>query len=397
MSTPHSSAEVVVDEGVIDLRERVGEHRDTRLPLVDLAADYEHHKADIDAAVGKVLERGDFILGEDVERFEEEFAALCGTTHAVGVDSGFSALELMLRAFDIGPGDEVIVPANTFYSTVRPIEVCGATPVLVDVDPDTRTLDPALAEQAITPDTSAIMAVHLYGHPADMTALKELCTRRSLLLFEDACQAHGGAVDASPVGSLGDCAAFSFYPSKNLGGIGDGGIVVTGDDQAADSVRRSRNLASTEKYHHDRGGFNRRLDTINAGALRVKLRTLHEMTRRRDVAAVRYIERLHDASIGLPTTAPWATHVWHLFVVELPNRDAVSTALDQHGVQNGIHYPIPIHLQDAFAPLGHSRGDFPVTERLCDRILSLPMHPFLHLDDVANISGIVRSVVDGPR
>ena len=366
------------------------------VPFVDIAADYRVHRYAIDQAVGAVLERGDFILGAATDDFEREFAAYCGTAHAVGVDSGFSALELILRAFDIGPGDEVITTANTFYSTVRAIEATGATPVLIDADPALRVMDPRLIEAALTTRTRALLPVHLYGHPVDMDAVNEIAHAHGLFVFEDACQAHGAWHRGRRAGSLGDAAAFSFYPSKNLGAAGDAGIVVTDRPDIAERVRRSRSLGSAVKGEHHAGGFNRRLDTLQAAVLRVKLPHLDVANEKRRVLASQYRAVLGDLGLGLPRTADWGDHVYHLFVIETPDRDRLAHELADRGIATGVHYPVPIHLQPAFASLGHGLGDFPVAEHLSRRILSLPMHPHMTHDDVEFVGDAVRASLLAP-
>ncbi len=384
--------QAIRDGQVIDLRrdhpESTGPTRS--VSFVDLASDYAAHAPELDHALRDVLHRCDFILGEATALFEEEFAAYCGVAYAIGTDSGFSALELILRAFGIGPGDEVITAANTFYSTVRPIEVVGATPVLVDADPVFRNIDPALIEAAITPATRAILPVHLYGHPADMAAIQDIARDYGLYVFEDACQAHGSRHRGARVGALGDAAAFSFYPSKNLGAFGDAGIVVTDRPDVAQRLRRLRNLGSARKHHHEEEGFNRRLDTIQAAVLRVKLRHLDEANSARRRVARWYRETLEPLDVEVPSVAPWAVPVHHLYVVETDSRDELAAHLDELGVATGIHYPVPIHLTPAFSSLGYSAGDFPVAERLAERILSLPMHPHLIPADVVHVAESVE-------
>lgn len=380
------------DDLIIDLRD----HRDAPaddprgVAFVDLVAGDSEFRDEIVVAMLGVVNRGDFVLGEDTERFEQEFASYCGATHAIGVDSGFSALELILRAFDVGPGDEVITSANTFHSTVRAIETCGARPVLVDCDPVSRNLDPSLLERAITNATRAILPVHLYGHPADMAAITELATAYGLLVFEDACQAHGSRHRGERAGSLSDAAAFSFYPTKNLGAFGDAGMVVTRHPHVDDRIRSLRNLGSKVKNQHDERGFNRRLDTLQAAVLRVKLRHLDEANQARRRVAGWYEEALGDLDVALPEIADWAEHVFHLYVIESERRDTLARDLLDHRIQTGIHYPVPIHLQRAFRSLGYAEGSFPESEALADRILSLPMHPAMTRDDVDLVAKAIR-------
>jgi dTDP-4-amino-4,6-dideoxygalactose transaminase len=349
----------------------------SRVPFVDLAAQGAAIREEVNEAVARCLARNDWILGEDVSAFEEEFAAYCETSAAVGMDSGLSALELLLRAFEIGPGDEVITPANTFIATALAISAAGATPVLVDADPATFNLDPALLEDAIGPRTRAIMPVHLYGQPADMDAIAAVAKRHGLVVIEDACQAHGARYDGRRAGSLGDAAAFSFYPSKNLGAYGDGGAVTTSDEQVLDRLRLLRNYGQRQKYVHETEGFNRRLDTLQAAVLRVKLRRLDAWNEARRRHAALYGELLAGIAIDAPAAQPWAEHVWHLYVIRTEQRDALKAFLGERGIETGIHYPLPIHLQQAFRHLGYARGSFPVTEAMADQLLSLPMFPEL--------------------
>jgi dTDP-4-amino-4,6-dideoxygalactose transaminase len=345
-----------------------------RVPFVDLAAQHAAIAEEVGAATTAALWRTDYILGRDVALFEQEFAAYCEAAHAIGVDSGTSALELILRAYDIGPGDEVITVANTFMATALAISYTGATPVLVDIDPQTYTLDVSLLSRAIGDRTRAIIPVHLYGQPADMDPILDLARRRGLVVIEDACQAHGARYKGRRVGSLADAAAFSFYPAKNLGAYGDGGMIVTNDERLAASARMLRNYGQREKYHHVVRGYNRRLDTLQASALRIKLKHLDSWNARRRQHADRYRQLLDTRDVVAPQEAGYAESVWHLFVVRAAERDALAAALASCGIATGIHYPVPVHLQPAYSDLGYRRGDFPVTERYADQILSLPMY-----------------------
>jgi dTDP-4-amino-4,6-dideoxygalactose transaminase len=364
--------------------------------FVDLGAEYRALKDEIDAAMAEVIDRGDFVLGAAVDDLERRFAAFCGTAYAIGVDSGWSALELTLRAHGIGPGDEVITAANTFMATAGAIEAAGARPVLVDCDPDTYNLDPVLIDAAVTKRTAAIIPVHLYGRPADMRPIVAVARSRGLVVIEDACQAHGAWYHGTRAGALGDAAAFSFYPAKNLGGFGDGGMVVTDSAEVAERVRLLRNLGSPVKYQHTTRGFNRRLDTLQAAVLGVKLGVLDDGNGRRRKAAEAYGALLSDFPIVTPFETPEVASVHHLYVIRCEDRDGMRRHLDERGVATGIHYPIPIHLQEAFAHLGGERGDFPVTEYLADRILSLPMHPNIEMDDIARVVTAIRSFYDRP-
>jgi dTDP-4-amino-4,6-dideoxygalactose transaminase len=337
-----------------------------------------------------MAERTDWVLGADVEAFEAEFAMYCGTRHAVGTDCGLSALELILRGYGIGTGDEVITAANTFIATVLAISHAGATPVLVDVDPVTRNIDPEQVERAITPRTRAIMPVHLYGRPAAMDAIGAIAAEHGLRVVEDAAQAHGARYRGRRAGALGDAAGFSFYPAKNLGGFGDGGAVVTDDDDLAASVRMLRDYGQRRKYDHAVKGLNRRLDTLQAAVLRLKLRRLDAWNARRRELAGRYTVALAGGAVTPPAGAGDDEEaVWHLYVVEGDDRDVLRARLTEGGVQTGIHYPVPVHLQPAYADLGLGPGSFPVTERLAGRILSLPMCPHLQDTDVDRVAEVI--------
>lgn len=361
------------------------------VPFVDLAAEHAPYRARLDAAVADVVDRTAFVLGEEVAAFEEEFAAFCGTAHAVGVDSGFSALELMLRAYAIGPGDEVITVANTFVATVAAIDAVGARPVLVDVDADTQCMSVDALSAAITPRTRAIIPVHLFGRVVPMEPIQALARRHGLLVLEDACQAHGARYRGRRAGALGDAAAFSFYPSKNLGAFGDGGMVTTDDAEVARRVRMLRNVGSREKYIHEIRGFNRRLDTIHAAVLRVKLEHLDTANDRRRDAAAAYSALLGNLPLGLPDPVAFGQHVFHLYVVQTEQRQALQQHLQERGVATGIHYPVPIHLQPGYDWLGYGTGAFPVAERLARQILSLPMFPTL---DIGQIAYVAKAMAD---
>jgi dTDP-4-amino-4,6-dideoxygalactose transaminase len=356
------------------------------VPFVDLRAQHRALRDELTQAVQRVMERADFALGEDVARFEEEFAAFCGTQYAVGVDSGLSALELSLRAFGIGPGDEVIVPAHTFIATAAAVTFAGARLILVDVDPTTYNMDVAQIEAAITPRTRAIIPVHLYGLPAKMDAILGLADKHGLIVIEDACQAHGALYKGRRAGSLGHVAAFSFYPTKNLGGCGDGGMMATDDAQVAERVRAMRNCGQKEKYRHELPPFNHRLDTLQAAILRVKLRYLESWIEARRRNAALYTKLLAGSGVVTPFEAPDSTHVYHLYVVRTLQRDALQAHLREQGIGTAIHYPIPIHLQPFYAQSGFRRGQFPVTEQLCDEILSLPMFPEMTADQVEYVA-----------
>jgi dTDP-4-amino-4,6-dideoxygalactose transaminase len=347
------------------------------VPFVDLAAQQRALAPELEAAASAMFRRTDWILGDELEAFEREFAAFCEADHAVGTDSGLSALELILRGYGIGEGDEVITAANTFIATVLAISQAGASPVLIDADPETDTLDPEALERAVTSRTKAVVPVHLYGRPAEMDAIQAVASRHGLRVIEDAAQAHGARYRGRRAGSLGDAAAFSFYPAKNLGAFGDGGAVVTGDPELAETIRVLRNYGQRRKYDHVVKGFNRRLDTLQAALLRVKLPHLDAWSEQRRRHAAQYGQLLEDAAVALPGSPEHVEHVWHLYVVRAPERDALRSALAERGIQTGIHYPVPVHLQPAYADLGRGPGSFPVSEEHAATVLSLPMYPEL--------------------
>ena len=357
-----------------------------QVPFVDLAAQYRTIAAEISEATSRVFQNGDFILGREVSLFEEEYAAFCESRYAVGVDSGTSALELALRAYDIGPGDEVITAANSFIASALAISHAGAKPVLVDVDPYTYTMDVASVESAITPRTKAILPVHLYGHPAHMDPIWQLADKRGLVVIEDACQAHGTRYKGRRTGSLGHAAAFSFYPGKNLGAYGDGGIVVTNDRAIAKRLEMLRNYGQKEKYQHMFRGYNRRLDTLQAAVLRVKLKYLEKWNAARRWNAVLYHKFLEGCGVVLPGEAGGAESVWHLYVIRTEQRDVLREHLISQGISASIHYPIPIHLQPAYRDLGYKRGEFPVTESYAQELLSLPMYAEMTQGQIEDVS-----------
>lgn len=345
------------------------------IPLVDLHAQYAAIRGDIDSAIQNVIDTTSFIMGPDVRRFEEAFAAFCGVTHCVGVSNGTAALELALRALQIGPGAEVITPSHTFIATAEAISNVGAKPVFVDIDPETYTVTPAAVTAAITPITRAILPVHLYGQPAAMTGLNEIAKQRGLVVIEDAAQAHGATWQGKMTGSLADAACFSFYPGKNLGAYGDAGAVTTNDAGLAEQIRLLRNHGRRSKYVHDIVGTNERIDTLQAAILAAKLPYLAKWTAKRQALAARYTELLANCEVNLPQVAPGATSAWHLYVIRTPRRDQLLHFLKENGVEGGIHYPVPLHLQPAYASLGYQRGDLPVTEAIADTCLSLPLYP----------------------
>jgi dTDP-4-amino-4,6-dideoxygalactose transaminase len=360
------------------------------IPFVDLKQQYRSIQADVDAAIAGVLQRGDFILGGDVAKFEEEFAKFSGARHCLGVANGTDALKLALEACGIGAGDEVMTTAHTYIATVLAISQCGATPVLVDCEPNYFLMDVSKIEAAITPKTKAILPVHLYGQCADMDPILDIAKRHNLVVIEDACQSHGATYKGKRAGSIGDIAAFSFYPGKNLGAYGDGGAITTNRADLADKVKLLRNYGQRVKYEHLVKGGNSRLDTMQAAVLRVKLRHLDAWNIARANAAAMYGEALAGKDLVLPRVAPHGTHVFHLYVVRTKDRAGLMKALDAAGSQHGIHYPIPIHRQVAMADLGYGEGSFPVAEEIAPEILSLPMFPELTREQVDRVAAAVK-------
>ena len=341
-------------------------------------------------AIDRVLVRAWFVLGEELDTFEGAFAKYLGANHAVGVGSGTDAIHLALRAAGIGPGDEVITVANTAVPTVTGICACGASAVLVDIDPTTFTLDPALIAEAITSNTKAIVPVHLYGHPCDMDAILAVAQKHSLVVIEDCAQAHGALYKGRPCGTFGEAAAFSFYPSKNLGAYGDGGAVVTHDPAIDKRLRMLRNYGESERYHHDCQGVNSRLDEIQAAVLSVKLPHLDAWNAARREHAEQYRDRLDGLPIRLPTEAEWATHCYHLYVVRSQERDGLREHLRTEGIGTQLHYPVPIHFQEAYACLGKASGSFPESESAASEVLSLPMYPELTSDAIETVARAIK-------
>ena len=361
------------------------------VPFLDLEALHATIRPELDAAWQRVMRGGQFIMGDELTAFEAEFARYCEAQHCIGVGNGLDALTLILRALDIGPGDEVIVPSKTFIATWLAVSEAGAVPVPVEPEADGFTIDPSAVEARITPRTRAIMPVHLYGHPADMTALADIARRHALALIEDAAQAHGARHRGRRAGSFGTAAGFSFYPGKNLGALGDGGAVVTSDPALAERVRRLRNYGSSRKYAHEEQGVNSRLDELQAALLRVKLRHLDDWNAARRAAVARYREALAGADVGLPVEAPHAESVWHLFVIRSRARDALQSHLAARGVSSVIHYPVPPHLQGAYRDAGWGQGALPLAERLAAEVLSLPMGPTLTPAQIEAVATAVRS------
>ncbi len=347
------------------------------IPFLDLKAQYNDIRAEVNLAIQGVLDSCQFTLGSEVEAFEQEFAAYCGASHGVGVNSGTSALHLALLAAGVGPGDEVITVPFTFVATVAAIRYTGAMPVFVDIDPHTFTLDPAAIEAAITPRTKAILPVHLYGHPADMDPILAIARRHGLVVIEDAAQAHGAEYKGRRVGSLGDLGCFSFYPGKNLGACGEGGMVVTDHPHYTKTLRMLRDWGAERKYHHTLLGYNFRMEGLQGAVLRVKLRYLEDWTEARRAAAVHYNQLFQGSGVQTPEAMPWARHVYHIYAVRSPDRARWQASLEAQGIQTGIHYPFPIHLLPAHADLGYAAGAFPHAERAALEVLSLPIYPEL--------------------
>ncbi|HYS27259.1 MAG TPA: DegT/DnrJ/EryC1/StrS family aminotransferase [Vicinamibacterales bacterium] len=359
------------------------------IPYLDLQAQYRSIKGEIDSAVLRVLDSTQYILGEEVAAFEREFAGYCQASQAIGVNSGTSALHLALLAAGIGPGDEVITVPFTFVATVSAICYTGATPVFVDIEPDYFTMDPSKVEAAITPKTKAIMPVHLYGQPADMDPIAEIARRRGLVVIEDAAQAHGSEYHGRRCGSIAEIAGFSFYPGKNLGAYGEGGAVTTTRADWAATCRTLRDWGQEKRYEHRLKGFNYRMDGIQGAILRVKLRHLEAWTERRRQVAEWYAAALDPDTVRMPKARPGCRHVYHVYVVRADDRDRLRDVLGRQGIQTGIHYPIPIHLQPAHADLGYHAGDFPVAEQVAREVLSLPIFPEMTRDQVQTVAAAV--------
>ncbi|MGR9404133.1 DegT/DnrJ/EryC1/StrS family aminotransferase (plasmid) [Rhizobium leguminosarum] len=357
------------------------------IPFLDLKAQYQSIKSEIDAAVLGVLASGQYILGEEVARLEQEFADYCDVKHAIAVNTGTSALHLSLLAAGVGPGDEVITVPFTFVATVSAICYAGARPVFVDVEPVTLTMDPARLEAKITARTKAIIPVHLYGQMADMDAIKAIADHYRIPVIEDACQAHGAQYKGARAGSIGTSGCFSFYPGKNLGACGEGGIVVTNSDDQAKTMRMLRDWGQEQRYHHLLKGFNYRMDAIQGAILRIKLRHLEAWTEARRAHGRRYSLLLGgSANLRTPVEITDRRHVYHVYAIRSRDRDQLQRVLTEEGIQSGLHYPIPVHLQKAHADLGYKAGDFPISEAAAREVLSLPIYPEMpawHIDQVA--------------
>ncbi len=363
-----------------------------KIPIVDLKLQHETLKEEICSAMLRVVQDSNFILGSELKTFEEEFAHFCGAEYGIGVGSGTAALHLALLAAAIGPGDEVITVPNTFISTALAISYVGATPRLVDIDPDSYNIDVDKIEKAITKKTKAVIPVHLYGQAADMDSILKIASKYDLKVIEDACQAHGAEYKNRCVGSIGDIGCFSFYPGKNLGALGDGGMIVTNSDEVAREVRLFRHLGQGAKYYHLLKGFNSRLDTLQAAVLSVKLARLSEWNERRNEHAEYYNELLNGfEAVITPRKSPYATrHVYHIYAIRVKNRKGLQEYLLSKGISTGIHYPIPIHMQEAYGDLGYKKGDFPVAEEIVDEVLSLPMYPELTRPQIQLIANEIK-------
>lgn len=360
------------------------------IPAANPHAQYAAHRDEIDAAIARVLDAGRYVLGEETRAFEREFAEYAGVSHGIGVGSGTEALHVALKACAVGPGDEVVTVSHTAVATVSAIEMAGATPVLVDIDPATYTLDPRRLETAITPRTKVIIPVHLYGAPADLSPILDIARRHGIRVLEDCAQAHGAMYKGRRAGAWGDIAAFSFYPTKNLGAIGDGGLIATNDAGLAERVRLLREYGWSERYVSAISGWNSRLDELQAAILRVKLKHLDADNARRQALAAIYDETL-PPSIQKPVAPDGGTHVYHLYVIRHPRRDQLAAYLRERGIGTGIHYPVPIHLQPAYAGRVNLDGSLPETERAAREVLSLPMYPELTGDQVRRVADAIRA------
>lgn len=362
-----------------------------KIPLVDLSIQYKKIEHEIIAAITRVLDSSAFILSPQVDAFEEEFAKYCGTKYCVGLDNGSSALELGLRTLGVGQGDEIITPVNSFIASSSAISFVGAKPVWIDCDEKTYTIDTSKIEKLISKKTKAIMPVHLYGQPANMEKILLIAKKHKLYVVEDACQAHGAMYKGKKVGSFGVFSAFSFYPGKNLGAFGDAGAIVTNDRHVYETVKKMRNYGQSKKYHHDFLAWNRRLDSLQAAILRVKLKYLDLWNMQRIKHADSYDSLLKDTEVITPYKDPRVKHVYHQYVIRSKHRNALQTYLEKRGILTGIHYPIPIHLQKAYRFNGAKKGDFPVSEKYSREMLSLPMYPELKKEDIMHITNKIKS------
>ena len=361
-----------------------------KVPYLDLAAQIRGIRKEIDAAVARTIDNCSFCLGPDVVQFEKDFAKYCEAKHCLGFNSGTSALHAAMRILDIGPGDEVITTPFTFVATSWAISYTGAKPVYVDIDDATFNIDPAQIERAITPRTKAILPVHLYGQPFDVDKVLEICRKHKLPMVEDAAQAHGAKYKDKVVGTLGDMSCFSFYPTKNLGACGEGGALVTNNDKFATRARSLREHGSTVRYYHDEIGYNYRMEGFQGAVLGVKLKHLKKWTKERQRVAARYTELLAKTPLRLPLQAKYAESAWHLYTVRYPRRDELKKHLEDNGIGCAIHYPIPVHLQKAYADLGHKAGDFPVAEKASRECLCIPMYPELTDAQIIRVTNVIK-------
>ncbi len=362
------------------------------IPFLDLTSPYQELQDELDDAYRRVMKSGWYILGEEVDAFESQYSSYCGAKHCVGVANGLDALHLILKAYEIGNGDEVIVPSNTYIATWLAVSYTGACPVPVEPDPLTFNIDPARIESSITSRTRAILLVHLYGQTSDMDSILEIARRHNLKVIEDAAQAHGATYKGRQAGSIGDAAGWSFYPGKNLGAFGDAGAVTTNDDYLADRIRILRNYGSKIKYFNEVVGYNSRLDPLQAAFLQVKLKYLDEWNLRRKSIAVEYLENLSDLpDLVLPHAPEWASPAWHLFVIRHLKRNDLQKYLNENGIGTLIHYPIPPHLSDAYKDAGYKNGNFPIAENIAQTVLSIPMGPHMHPEDVNQVISTIRT------
>jgi dTDP-4-amino-4,6-dideoxygalactose transaminase len=368
------------------------------IPLVPLQKQFGSLKRELLTEIGSVIDDGQYILGTRVRAFEEAAAAYVGAAHAVGVGNGTDALLLVLKAMGIGPGDEVITTPFTFIASAEAVSQAGARPVFVDIDPETYNLDPGKLERAITPRTKAIIPVHLFGQPARMDDINDIARKYGIRVIEDACQAFGAAYRGQKAGNLGDAACFSFFPTKNLGTMGDGGLVTTSDEELAERIRRLRQHGARVKYVHEEIGFNSRLDELHAAILHVCLKHIDEWNDRRRRLAVRYREQLDGVpGIVMRMPDPDAEHIYHLFCVEAARRDELMDWLNGRNIQCGVYYPVPLHLQPVYSGLGYGPGDFPVAERASQHLLAIPMSPFLEMEEQDAVIAAIRSFGSGGR
>jgi dTDP-4-amino-4,6-dideoxygalactose transaminase len=364
-----------------------------QVPYLDLKAQYRSIKPEIDAAIAGVLESAQFVLGSEVAGFEREFAAYCGSAECIALNSGTSALHLALLAAGVKPGDEVITVPFTFVASVAAVIYAGATPVLVDIDPRSYTMDPSKLEAAITPRSKAILPVHLYGQPADMDPIMEVARRHRLAVIEDAAQAHGAQYKGRPIGNVSDITCYSFYPTKNLGAYGEGGAVTTNNAEYAETMRKLRDWGQDSKYHHVLRGYNYRMEGLQGAILRVKLRHLNQWIEARRAVAALYANMLANCGVDLPQEMAWARHVYHVYTLRTEDRDGLRSALQAEGIQTAVHYALPAHLQPAYSDLGYSKGSFPQSEAAAAQVLSLPIYPELSEQAVARVASAMKKAL----